>query len=72
MTASDDDKPTTAPFPDHVISGPLHDPVVETAPQAGTGEDEDASDRFLSSEGVAVLPVTGTGTGAVIPPSTGR
>ena len=73
MTTSDDDQPTAAPFPDHVISGPVHDPVVETAPQAEAGKDgQDAADRFLANEGTAVLPVTGTQTGAVLPPPTGH
>ena len=68
MTTSDD-KPTAAPFPDHVTPGSVHDPVVETAPQAEPEpHDKDAGDRFLSNEGAAVLPVTGTQTGVVLPP----
>ncbi|MEN0129122.1 MAG: hypothetical protein AAGC49_06755 [Brevundimonas sp.] len=72
MTDSDD-APTPAPFPDHVIEGNVHDPVVETAPQADPGQDEkDAAGQFLSSEGTAILPVTGTQTGVVIPPPAGH
>jgi hypothetical protein len=49
MTTSDD-APVAAPFPDHVISGDVPDPVVASAPQAAAPEDDGEPDTGLLSD----------------------